>query len=158
MNKPKKAFLHCAATPDYPKSNPAFDMFGAADIEKWHKQRGWREIGYHYVIRRTGVVEVGSRSLDEYGAHVRGHNKDSLGICLIGTRWPTKEQFDSLIALYGLLYEKFGIKWDNWFGHYEVDSQKTCPSFSMILTRKLFEAEHRRLKEDGPRPIKVVQV
>lgn len=55
----------------------------AEDINRWHLERGWDEIGYHFVIQRSGLVEIG-RDLDKHGAHVKGYNSDSWGICLIG--------------------------------------------------------------------------
>ena len=48
-----------------------------------HKNRGWSDIGYNIVIRRSGKVDVG-RPLDCQGAHVKGHNHNTLGICLVG--------------------------------------------------------------------------
>lgn len=68
--------VHCSATP------PHMDI-GVKEIREWHKRRGWRDIGYHGVIRRDGTREYG-RPFDQIGAHVKGHNKDSLGICMIG--------------------------------------------------------------------------
>lgn len=56
---------------------------GVREIREWHKDRGWSDIGYHYVIRRSGNIELG-RSLNRQGAHVFGHNHNSVGICLIG--------------------------------------------------------------------------
>jgi len=55
----------------------------AADIDRWHKARGWSGIGYHYVIRRNGTLEKG-RDLDQIGAHVSGYNSTSIGVCLEG--------------------------------------------------------------------------
>lgn len=55
----------------------------AADIRRWHRERGWLDIGYHYVIRLDGTVEEG-RPAGRPGAHVRGYNQRSVGICLIG--------------------------------------------------------------------------
>lgn len=68
--------IHCAAT------KPSMDI-GVKDIDKWHRQRGWRKVGYHYVIKRDGEVEIG-RELDEVGAHAKGFNSNSVGICLVG--------------------------------------------------------------------------
>jgi N-acetyl-anhydromuramyl-L-alanine amidase AmpD len=68
--------VHCSAT------GPAADI-GVAEITRWHKQRGFDTVGYHYVIRRNGAVEVGRRE-SEIGAHVRGHNANSIGVCLAG--------------------------------------------------------------------------
>jgi N-acetyl-anhydromuramyl-L-alanine amidase AmpD len=57
---------------------------GADRIREWHiNQRGWRDIGYHFVLRRDGTIEKG-RPVGEVGAHVAGHNTESLGICLVG--------------------------------------------------------------------------
>lgn len=68
--------IHCSAT------KPGADI-GAADITTWHQKQGWRTIGYHYVIRRDGTLENG-RPEAEAGAHTKGYNASSLGICLVG--------------------------------------------------------------------------
>lgn len=68
--------LHYSAT--YPDQD-----IGVAEIDRWHRDRGFSRVGYHYVIRRDGRVEPGRRE-GEIGAHVRGHNTGTLGICLVG--------------------------------------------------------------------------
>jgi N-acetyl-anhydromuramyl-L-alanine amidase AmpD len=68
--------IHCSATP------PGSDI-GADEIDDWHKQRGWSGIGYHAVIRRDGQIEFG-RHFDEAGAHVKGQNYRSVGVCMVG--------------------------------------------------------------------------
>lgn len=158
MNHPKKVFLHCSATQDYPESNAAFDAIGAADIDVWHRKRGWNEIGYHYVVRRTGCIEEGSRHWTEYGAHVKGHNTDSLGVCYVGTKYPTVHQVKALMGVFGMIWVRWGIKPNQWFGHYEVDKRKTCPGISMEIMREMFELELHRLLIDGPRQLDVVKV
>jgi len=157
-NRPKMVVLHCSATPDYPEGHKAFDLIGAADIDVWHRQRGWREIGYHYVIRRTGVIEEGDRHWTEYGAHVQGHNIDSLGVCMVGTRWHTKNQVDALLATFGSIWQRFGIHPKDWFGHYEFDKRKTCPGVSMHFVREMLELELERLLQDGPRAATIIKV
>ena len=72
----KYIVVHCSAT-------KGDQDFGAEDINQWHIERGWSEIGYHFVIRRDGHIELG-RDLDKVGAHVKGFNKHSWGVCLIG--------------------------------------------------------------------------
>ena len=52
-------------------------------IDQWHKNNGWKGIGYHAVIRRDGEVEFG-RHFDDSGAHVKGHNFQSVGVCMVG--------------------------------------------------------------------------
>jgi len=56
---------------------------GRAEIDDWHKARGWEGIGYHFVIRRSGVVELG-RGIKRVGAHVRGYNSKSIAVCWVG--------------------------------------------------------------------------
>lgn len=76
MRKINKLVIHCSAT----KEGQSFTV---KDIDSWHKQRGFRKIGYHYVIYLDGSRHIG-RSEDEIGAHVEGHNSDSIGVCYIG--------------------------------------------------------------------------
>ena len=68
--------VHCSAT------RPSLDV-RAVEIDRWHRLRGFARIGYHYVVLRSGVVELG-REEQEIGAHTAGHNGRSIGICLVG--------------------------------------------------------------------------
>ena len=68
--------IHCSAT-------KAEQDFRAKDIDRWHRERGWDGIGYHKVIDLDGTIEPG-RSEAKPGAHCKGHNSDSIGICYIG--------------------------------------------------------------------------
>lgn len=68
--------VHCSATPSTWEG-------GAADIDGWHRKQGWDGIGYHFVIRRDGRIEVGE-DLKKVGAHVQGWNSVSVGICMVG--------------------------------------------------------------------------
>lgn len=68
--------VHCSATP------PSMDI-GRDEIDDWHRQRGWAGIGYHYVIRRNGDVEIG-RPVNMMGSHVRGYNAESVAVCWVG--------------------------------------------------------------------------
>lgn len=134
MRKINEIIIHCSATAEG-------KAFYAKDIDKWHKARGWKGIGYHYVIDLDGKVEKG-RPVEEIGAHCTNHNKYSIGICYIGglakdgktpkdTR--TDEQKE---ALWGLLrellckYPKATIH-----GHNEF-AAKACPSFDVQETYK----------------------
>ncbi len=72
----KHIVLHCSAT------RAVLDV-GVKEIRQWHKDRGWADIGYHFVIRRDGRVEKG-RPRDEVGAHVANHNSNTVGVCLVG--------------------------------------------------------------------------
>lgn len=141
--KPERVVLHCADTPDYMPGHKEFDRWGAADIEEWHKARGFKKIGYHYVIRKTGVIEKG-REITEEGAHCRamGGNVNSVGICLIGRKFFLPEQMQSLEDLFWQFYNKpehvyIGI--NEWFGHCEFDESKpNCPGIDMEGLRERF--------------------
>lgn len=134
MNKPNRVILHCAATPDYPATSPDFNKFTLKDIDRWHRERGWNGCGYHWVVGRPGQIEIG-RDPSVMGAHTSGHNHNSLGICLIGTKEITREQVVSLLDLYRYIKSQYNITWASWFGHYELNSKKTCPGLPMALLR-----------------------
>ena len=132
-----RVILHCSATPDYPEPSRKYDLFGAKDIDAWHKERGFDQIGYQYVVRRTGVLEAG-RDVSMIGAHCKGHNSDSIGICYIGTRIPTMLQIETLLDLAHNISARFGVGSKDWVGHYElVDGKKICPGVRMDIMRKL---------------------
>ena len=75
--------IHCSATrPDWMAGAPTKDK--VAEIRRWHVQdRGWKDIGYHFLIDRNGNIATG-RPVDQIGAHVQGHNTGTIGVCLIG--------------------------------------------------------------------------
>jgi len=130
MREIDRIIVHCAYTPA--------DMdIGVAEIERWHKDRGWNQVGYHYVIRRDGTVERG-RDEGVQGAHVRGHNHDSIGVCLVGGKPEFNFTWAQLTALRNLVYE-LQDRHPNItiHGHNEFDASKTCPTFN---TRELFYA------------------
>lgn len=76
MRKISLIALHCSATME---GRP----FTRADIDAMHRRRGFRMIGYHFLIGIDGKVEIG-RPLDQAGAHIEGHNANSVGICYVG--------------------------------------------------------------------------
>ena len=111
---------------------------GRDEIDRWHREQGWDGIGYHYVIRRNGAVEYG-RAEEKAGAHCKGHNKDSIGICLIGgikdgtkdtpTDDYTKAQWDTLARVVKELRSKYPKA--NIVGHCDYEPKKTCPNFNV---------------------------
>lgn len=119
--------IHCSATRE------GLD-FRAADIDRWHRERGWHSIGYHYVIDLDGTIEKG-RALSDIGAHCSGHNAHSIGICYIGgldengnpadTRTPA--QRTALLRLIHELKEQFPEA--RVYGHRDF-SAKSCPCFN----------------------------
>jgi len=77
VNDEFKIIVHCSATREGDNS------IDAEVIDRWHKARGWKGIGYHYVILIDGTIQKG-RNLDRCGAHTKGLNCKSWGICYIG--------------------------------------------------------------------------
>lgn len=136
-----RIILHCSDSPDN------VDI-GVKEIRAWHTAkppngRGWRDIGYHYVVRRNGVVEVGRYENGdsvlegtEIGAHVAGHNRDALGICWVGRKAPTRAQKLSLLKHVLYLMDLHAIPIEQVYGHYEFDKNKTCPNLDMEKTRR----------------------
>ena len=76
MRKINLIIVHCSATPEGKD-------FTVDDITRWHKARGFKTIGYHFVIYRDGSIHKG-RPVSEEGAHCVGHNANSIGVCYIG--------------------------------------------------------------------------
>lgn len=72
----------------------------AKEIDRWHKEKGWDGIGYHFVIRSNGDIEVG-RSLKKWGAHAKGYRNGYVGIVLTGYDVFTDLQISSLEKLLG---------------------------------------------------------
>ena len=139
MRTINKLILHCS------------DSFwgGAKEIRKWHIERGWSDIGYHYVIcngyltsaslvggysrKMNGLIE-GGRPIEKVGSHCRGDNQDSIGICLIGKSCFSRAQYKSLYDLINWLFWRLD-KNVKIFGHCEMESgvvqKKTCPNINM---------------------------
>lgn len=122
--------VHCSAT----RPNQDID---AKEIDRWHRQFGWSRIGYAYVITRSGVLEVG-RGADEIGAHVKGYNDQSLGICMVGgiddegnpENNYTDEQWQALKNVITLLKE--GYPDAEVLGHRDFPNvNKACPCFDV---------------------------
>ncbi len=76
MRKIRKIIVHCTAT-------PAGRSVTVAEIDRWHRQRGFNGIGYHYVVGLDGSVSKG-RDEALVGAHCKGHNSDSIGVAYVG--------------------------------------------------------------------------
>ena len=114
--------VHCSDTPD---DQP----LRARDIQEMHLGFGWHGIGYHQVICRDGTREAGR---PEYwrGAHVKGVNERSLGVCLIGRQNFTTAQMDSLAILLDEWQHRYPAA--RVVGHRDaVETHKTCPNFDV---------------------------
>lgn len=127
-------WLHCAATrPEWWADRPIEAV--RDEIDRWHRDRGWKGIGYHWIIDRAGN-RIAGRPETQQGAHVAGHNRGSIGICLMGGHGSTEnDRFEdhftpaqeaALWQLIGEIRGRTQIKAIR--GHNEV-AAKACPGF-----------------------------
>lgn len=128
--------IHCAATPNGRWTT-------AEDVDNWHRERGFSRtldfraklnysltsIGYHFLIYTNGAVATG-RHLDEVGAHAKGFNSKTIGVCLVGTDKFTPKQWESLKANIQWLLKKYPDA--RVCGHRDLPQvHKTCPGFDV---------------------------
>ena len=141
MRKINKIIVHCSDS----------SWGNAAEIDKWHKEFGWKGIGYHYVILNgnihprvfaeefDGALELG-RPVEEQGAHVKGMNEDTIGVCLIGIDIFSKKQKSMLNKLLYSLCREYELSRKDILGHYETPTGaaqgKTCPNINMKSYRR----------------------
>jgi N-acetylmuramoyl-L-alanine amidase len=156
--------IHCSATK--PNWMAGKGVHAKRDeIDRWHKARGWKGIGYHFVLDRTRDIAKG-RDLNTVGAHVKGHNTGTIGICLVGGQWPdgrwglksdsfsdhfTPQQDAALRKLLTDLCEAHPsinhIK-----GHNDYTDQKGCPSFDVNEWLKDEPQKHTEPHVEPPAP------
>lgn len=140
INDINEIIVHC--------SDSGFGDFELIDL--WHKDRGWDMCGYHEIILNgylkdsktyiedyDGELEEG-RPLDKVGAHCKGHNARSIGICLIGIDEFTPAQLDTLLDQLEYYCQEFNIDPDSIHGHYEF-SDKACPNFPVEPIRDIIK-------------------
>lgn len=121
--------VHCAATPEGKN-------FTVEQIRNWHVNgRGWKDIGYHFVIYLDGSIHAG-RPVEQVGAHCLNHNQHSIGVCYIGgctaegkkakdTRAPAQKK-----ALLELLTELRSIYPKARIHSHSDFANKACPAFN----------------------------
>lgn len=114
-----RVFIHCSAS-----DNPEHD--NVATMDRWHKGRGWSGVGYHFFIRKDGTVERG-RDINKIPAAQRGHNTDTIAICLHGLEKSkfTVKQKSALIGLCQQINDQCS-PYVTFHGHNEV-ANKACP-------------------------------
>ena len=119
-----KIILHCAATKE------GRDI-KTETIKSWHvKGNGWSDIGYHYVIELDGTVKKG-RPMHRSGAHTKGHNTGSIGVCYVGgidiAKKPKLQQKWKVVVVPTVLI----LQYDEEKKRYQADL-----SFKMAATRE----------------------
>ncbi len=132
--------IHCSATPNGRRTT-------IQDVDRWHvdagfrRQADWRKkmnpalaaVGYHFLIRTNGALDTG-RHLDEVGAHVRGHNATSVGICMVGTDQFARIQWAALASNVTALLKRYPKA--RVCGHRDLFAGKTCPGFDVTAWMK----------------------
>ena len=133
MRKITEIIVHCTATPEG-------RWHTVADVDRWHRQRGFFGIGYHFLVLLDGTIATG-RPLWRVGAHCTGHNTHSVGICYVGgldaqgkpkdTRTPEQRKaMQQLIQLLKSVFVGATV-----YGHRDF-AAKACPCFD---ARKEYE-------------------
>ena len=121
MRKINKIFVHHSASS---QKSTTRDM-----IHQWHLDRGWTGVGYHYVIEADGSMMMG-RPLAKIGAHVKSHNRNSIGICVVGNYETdlamTSAQEQSLVLILLGLLSQFDLDVNEVYGHREL-GETLCP-------------------------------
>ena len=137
MRPISEIIVHCSATRPEWMANEAMAN-QVREIRRWHMQeRGWKDIGYHYLIGRNGAIATG-RPVEQVGAHVQGHNTGTIGVCLIGGHGSsetdlfgqhfTTQQENALRHLLADLQHRYKI--NKVTGHNQY-AAKACPGFSV---------------------------
>lgn len=136
MRKISRIILHCT---DSPRTTDTVE-----DVRRWHKEKGWNDVGYHRLIRHDGGIEFG-RPLELVGAHCAGYNSESVGIALHGmTENFTQVQFVALgvvLAGFAVLFPEASIH-----AHGEF-AAKACPGFPVSPIRPLWTSLTRTRKD-----------
>lgn len=128
IRKITKIVIHCSDSPDDKD-------FNVDDIRQWHKKRGWNDVGYHFVITRSGELQLG-RDIEIIGAHTRGYNSNSIGICWVGSKLISLEAYSTLVQICLKLLDKYNLSCENILGHSELNPHKTCPNLNMEKFRE----------------------
>lgn len=107
---------------------------GAPEIHRWHIEKGWDGIGYHYVINENGTLQLGrpvwlhNREFWK-GSHAVGYNHESIGICLIGENYFHPEQLTILRSVINDLLSAWPDA--KVVGHYQLNPLKSCPGIDI---------------------------
>lgn len=141
MNKPNKIVIHHSATPD----NKTLSSFNA--IRNYHMNKGWRDIGYHFIIEYVDgkVITREGRDVKDSGAHTIGHNSSSIGICIVGNfdkETPTNDVYKEVAKL----CKKFNLPV---YPHNKF-ANKSCPgkNFDMNKLKHFIEDKPKKIDKE----------
>jgi hypothetical protein len=105
-------------------------------IRYWHKWIGWKDIGYHFFIDKSGSIHLG-RPINFVGAHAKGYNSFTIGICLSGSSDFKEAQFIAATFLIDTLATMLENKSTPWIlPHNSLNKHKTCPNFDLSRIAK----------------------
>ena len=117
---------------------------GVKEVHQWHLNKGWAGIGYHYYIDKDGQIFEG-RPRNAWGAHVKSHNNDSIGVCFEGNFDKEKmseiqlEASVLLISVLSLAYGNAAIR-----GHRNFNSSKSCPGKNFPMQELLDRIKNQK--------------
>jgi N-acetyl-anhydromuramyl-L-alanine amidase AmpD len=123
MREIKRIVIHCSDSDQSAHDN-------VETIEQWHKERGFASIGYHFVITKKEIEQ--GRPIHVQGAHTKGYNDDSIGICVTGRRGFSVKQMDDLAKLVRILKMVYPSI-EEVRPHNYYNKEKTCPNFKHEL-------------------------
>ena len=115
------------------------------EIKRWHTNKGWRDIGYHYVIEKVNGVYgvIKGRPENMAGAHTLGHNHDSIGICLVGNFMVDNVPSDMLDVLVDLIKDIRKRHGDIFAGGHGDFNATSCPGdkFPMAKLQEMLKGD-----------------
>lgn len=124
-------------------------------VRQWHRDRGYTDVGYHYIIDATGLIHLG-RPVWQVGAHDAGENTGSVGVCLLGDfrdghdGTPGAAQWRAAVVLCADLLDHFDLPTTALHGHRENEPATTpteCPGFPPQTLRDIVQQERKRRRD-----------
>jgi N-acetyl-anhydromuramyl-L-alanine amidase AmpD len=122
-----KIIIHCSDS-----DIPAHDDISV--IKQWHLARGFEDVGYHFFVKKNGIVQTG-RPMHTIGAHCVNQNLTSIGVCVSGKTDFKVTQFIHTRELCEALMDRYKIKEADIYPHCHFNKNKTCPNFNLEKLR-----------------------
>lgn len=134
----KTVTLHCSDS-----DQSAHDNLDC--IRAWHTLpipigRGWSDVGYHFFIRQNGLLEIG-RPIEKIPASAKGHNQDTVAICLSGKHCFSIVQYKTCARLCQNLMAVFDLHLKDIYGHHQFNPDKSCPNYDIRSVLNLIQSE-----------------